>query len=150
MQRHRFAGHQVNGSAEQRPHHVPLTDVLGKGAAGAERQHVVPPIDNRNRHRLWLVFLHMAAPALAGHQQFGDLVAVDDLAAVETNVVASGYLVFGDDAAEGVDVAAAVLTVPLRDGELPQIDVVAFDDVLFDRARVDNAWWDGLLNASRK
>src|SRR5271156_1863651 len=119
MQRRRYARHQVVRAAEHGPHHVPFTDVLRERTAGAEWQNIVPPVDDGNRHRLGLVLLHMPAPTLTGHQELGDLVAVDDLAPVATDVVASGHLVLSDHTTERVDVAAAVTAVPLWDRKLP-------------------------------
>ena len=52
---------------------------LGNGLPAQNGKHVVPPVDDGDRHRFWLVLLEMAAPALGGHQQLGDLVAADDL-----------------------------------------------------------------------
>ena len=43
MQRYRFTGDEVDRTAEQGPHHVPLAHVLREWAACAERQRVVPP-----------------------------------------------------------------------------------------------------------
>lgn len=110
----------------------------------------MPPIDDGDGHRFRFVLLHVSAPTLAGYQQFGDLVAVDDLAPVKADVVASGHLVLSDHPTEGIDVTTTVPTVPLRNRQLVQIDVVAFDDVLFDWTGIDHARRDGILECLSK
>ncbi len=59
-------------------------------------------------------------------------------AAIDADVHDVGLGIFGDDAAVGEDVAAAVGSVPLWHREFIKIDIFAGDDVLFDRTGLDD------------
>ena len=63
---------------------------------------------------------------------------------VDAHVDPTGQRVLGDDGAHGPDETRAVPLVPVRRGEYLQIHIVAFEDVVLDRARLDDAGRDML------
>src|ERR1700722_20559263 len=65
--------------------------------------------------------------------QYRDHVLAGHHAAIDADIHHAGCWVLGDDAAISEDVAAAVGAIPLRCRKIVEIDVVAFDDVLFHR-----------------
>ena len=80
----------------------------------------------------------VSTAALGRQHDLGDVVPVHDLAAVQADILASGFPVPGYDAAERVQVTPPVQFLPDRRGELVQVDVSARQYVLFDRRVPDN------------
>ena len=74
---------------------------------------------------------------------FGDLaadgLAVIDLAAIGAEIEPAGVGILGHDAAGGADEARLVGLVMARHREFQHVDGVALDDVLENRAVVDEA-----------
>lgn len=83
------------------------------------------------------MFFEVTPPVLGDDQQLGDLVPVDDLAAIEPDVGNVGLGVFGNDGAESVDKAPTVLGLPARDREIIEVDPIVGQDILLDRAALD-------------
>ncbi len=68
-----------------------------------------------------------------------DGLAVIDLAAISAEIEPAEIRILGDDAARGADEARFVLFVMPRHRKLQHVDAVAFDDVLENRAVIDEA-----------
>ncbi len=69
-------------------------------------------------------------------------------AAIDADIHHAGVMILGDDTAVGENIAAAIGAIPLRRRKIVEVDVVAFDDVLFHRTggddlRRDRAGEDG-------
>ncbi len=52
---------------------------------------------------------------------------------IDTQVLDACIRISGNDARKGVDVPPPIPVVPERRRELREVDVVSFDDILFDR-----------------
>src|SRR5262249_32877812 len=111
---------------------------------GTERKHVVPSVDDRNRHRLLLaaVLGEVSSPMLRRDEQLPEPARSEDLAAIEADIGLTGLRVLSDDAAERVHEAATVEVVPFRHGKLEQIDLLAVQHVFLDWAGAHDGWRD--------
>ncbi len=140
---------ELDRSAADRAHHVVFAHALGDRRAAGEAERRLPADGDRDRHLGLAGALprrRMLADMLGLPQQDRDFVLARHHAAIDADVHHAGVVVLGDAAAIGEEVAAAVEPVPPRRRQLVEVDVVAGDDVLFDRAGGDDFW----RNASRE
>ena len=121
--------------------HVVFAHPLGHRRAADEAERSLPADRDRDRHFLVALLLpggDVMADMLRAPHQDRDLVLAADHAAIDADIHHAGVGILGDDAAIGENVAAAVDPIPLRHRKFVEIDIVAFDDVLLDRAGLDD------------
>ena len=129
-------------------HHVVFADALGHRRAGAEAERRLPADRDRDRHLLVAGRQPrggMMADMLGAPHQDRNLVARRQHAAIDADIHHPGRRVLGHHARIGDEIAAAVEPVPVRHREVVEIDVLAGDDVLLDRAGLDDPRRDRAL-----
>ena len=91
---------------------------------------------HRHRHRFAAleVFFAMNGAVMTRRHENADGVPIKDLRAVGSCVQPVLFWITGDRIGSRANVAAAILLVPNRRGELRHVDSIAHDDILEDRS----------------
>src|SRR5262249_29545157 len=126
-----FAFDEVDRGAANGADHVIFAQALGHRRTGDETKRWLPADRHRDRHFIMPGLLpsgDVVADVLCAPHQDRDLVLAADHTAIDADIHHAGAGIFGDDAAIGEDVTAAIAPVPLRHRKFVEIDVADFDD----------------------
>ncbi len=142
--REREAGHLAAHHPGRSPAHaaddVELEHAVGGFDAAIEESNRIAADHHGDRHRLAAleIFLAVDPAVMALRHDEADGLLVVHLRAVGAGVEPVLLGVDGDAVGAGADIAAAVLLMPDRRGELGDVDVIAHHDVLKNRSALDH------------
>ena len=135
-----LAAHHLDRPPAQAANEVELEHAVGRFQPAEEERDRIAAEHHHDRQRLAalerLVAVDASMMACGHHDTDGFLVV--HLRAVRAGIQPVLLGVAGDAVGAGADVAAAVLLVPDRRGELGDVDLVAHHDVLEHRAALDD------------